>query len=595
MSIIIQWFQRSKKLSLNKKPIFLLIGMSLMATITEIFGVGIFLPIFQYMRMEGDLQSLVSNAPIWQYVINFFNFIHIQISLAVLLITSFLFFLIRQVFNYFRIIYESKISQKLNKKLRDVIFDSYLDSNSEFQDSMPVGSLVNVITTEVNHAVLGIMAPLKLFVLLVICICYVIAMAFLSLQMTLVSVVVLLVVSRIPRAWIRASTIVGRKIVDANMSMSFFLVQRLKSPRLARLSMTEPKEKKYFNTLTKSQCNHNIDSSILAAKTDVALEPFVILLSLFFLYFAHTVFHLQFEVIGIYLVVALRLMPVVKSIVSQWQAVQRWLGSIEIVEDRIKDMQLAKENDFGQINEINNSHIKFEAVSYIYPDSDKNALKDISIEFLPGSLTMLVGPSGSGKSTLVDLIPRLRESSEGVIYIGNNQIDRYKLSSLRSVISYVPQEPQIFDGSMIDHIKYGAVDFTKEDVTRVVKLSGLDQFVYQLPDGLNTFVGEDGFGLSGGQKQRLDLARALLRKVSILILDEPTSNLDYESIELFRKSINRIRKEMSVSIIIVTHNLDNAGDADNIIVLSKGKVSAQGNHDELLISNKWYKNAWDKA
>ena len=595
MSIIIQWFQRSKKLSLKKKPIFLLIGMSLMATITEIFGVGIFLPIFQYMRMEGDLQSLVSNAPIWQYVINFFNFIHIQISLAVLLITSFLFFLIRQVFNYFRIIYESKISQKLNKKLRDVIFDSYLDSNSEFQDSMPVGSLVNVITTEVNHAVLGIMAPLKLFVLLVICICYVIAMAFLSLQMTLVSVVVLLVVSRIPRAWIRASTIVGRKIVDANMSMSFFLVQRLKSPRLARLSMTEPKEKKYFNTLTKSQCNHNIDSSILAAKTDVALEPFVILLSLFFLYFAHTVFHLQFEVIGIYLVVALRLMPVVKSIVSQWQAVQRWLGSIEIVEDRIKDMQLAKENDFGQINEINNSHIKFEAVSYIYPDSDKNALKDISIEFLPGSLTMLVGPSGSGKSTLVDLIPRLRESSEGVIYIGNNQIDRYKLSSLRSVISYVPQEPQIFDGSMIDHIKYGAVDFTKEDVTRVVKLSGLDQFVYQLPDGLNTFVGEDGFGLSGGQKQRLDLARALLRKVSILILDEPTSNLDYESIELFRKSINRIRKEMSVSIIIVTHNLDNAGDADNIIVLSKGKVSAQGNHDELLISNKWYKNAWDKA
>ena len=185
MSIIIQWFQRSKKLSLKKKPIFLLIGMSLMATITEIFGVGIFLPIFQYMRMEGDLQDLVSNAPIWQYVINFFNFIHIQISLAILLITSFLFFLIRQVFNYFRIIYESKISQKLNKKLRDIIFNSYLDSNSEFQDSMPVGSLVNVITTEVDHAVLGIMAPLKLFVLLVICICYVIAMAFLSLQMTL--------------------------------------------------------------------------------------------------------------------------------------------------------------------------------------------------------------------------------------------------------------------------------------------------------------------------------------------------------------------------------------------------------------------------
>jgi len=594
MPIIRQWYRRSKNLNLTNKPIFLLIALSLMATITEIFGVGIFIPIFQYMRMEGDLQSLVNNSSIWQYAINFFNFIHIKISLAILLLISFLFFLVRQIFNYLRIVYESKISQKLNKNLRDTLFDRYLDATSEFQDSMPVGKLVNIITTEVDHAVLGIMAPLRLIVLLIICICYVIAMALLSWQMTIVSVFVLLIVSRIPSSWIKASTIVGRKIVDANMSMSFFLVQRLKSPRLARLSMTETKEKTYFNSLTLSQCNHNIDSSILAAKTEVALEPFVILLSLLFLYFAYTIFHLQFEVIGIYLVVALRLMPVVKGIISQWQAVQKWLGSIEIVEDRLKNMLLSKESDLGQVNEVESYDIKFDAVSYSYPGFNINALNDITLEIPSGSLTLLVGPSGSGKSTLVDLIPRLREASTGSISLGKNKLKKYKLSSLRSIISYVPQEPQIFDGTMREHIQYGAIDFSDKDLTRAIKLSGLDQFVLQMPNGLDTFVGEDGFGLSGGQKQRLDLARALLRKVSILILDEPTSNLDYESIKLFKKSLNTIRKEMNITIIIVTHNLDNADDADNIIVLSEGKVSAQGSHYELLNSNQWYSKAWEK-
>ena len=594
MSIINQWYQRSKKLNLKNKAIFLLIGMSLMSTITEIFGVGIFLPIFQYMRMEGDLQSLVQNAPIWQYLIDFFDFFHIQTSLAILLISSFLFFLIRQIFNYIRIVYESKISQKLNKNLRDILFNRYLDSTSEFQDSMPIGKLVNVITTEVDHAVLGIMAPLKLIVLLIICLCYVIAMAFLSFEMTVVSVIVLLIVSRIPSSWIKASTLVGRKIVDANMSMSFFLVQRLKSPRLTRLSLTESKEKANFNSLTLLQRDHNVHSSILSAKTEVAMEPFIILISLFFLYFAYTVFHLQFEVIGIYLVVALRLMPVVKGIISQWQAVQRWLGSIEIVEDRLESMRLSKELDLGQLHEVESFHIKFKAVSYRYPGNNYNALEDITIDFLPGSLTMLVGPSGSGKSTLIDLIPRLREASSGSITLGENSIDKYKISSLRSLISYVPQEPQIFDGTMRDHIQYGADDFNEDDINRVVKLSGVDQFIHQMPEGIDSFVGEDGTRLSGGQKQRLDLARALLRKVEILILDEPTSNLDYESVQLFRKSLMSIRKEMNVTIIIVTHNLNNAKDADNIIVLSQGKVSAQGNHVELMNSNKWYMSAWQK-
>jgi subfamily B ATP-binding cassette protein MsbA len=593
MSFINKWYLRSKELGLKDQAIFLLIVISLMATITEIFGVGIFLPIFQYMRMEGDIQSLVNNGSFWQHVIDFFNLFNIKISLAILLISSFLFFLIRQIFNYIRIIFESKISQRLNKNLRDMFFDKYLDSSSEFQDSMPIGKLVNVITTEVDHAVLGIMAPLKLLVLIIICLCYVIALAFLSFNMTIVSVVVLVIVSRIPSSWIKASAHVGRKIVDANMSMSFFLVQRLRSPRLTRLSMTESKEKVFFNSLTLSQCTHNIHSSILNAKTEVSMEPFIILLSLFFLYFAYTVFHLELEVIGIYLVVALRLMPVVKGIISQWQAVQRWVGSIEAVDDRLKSMEASKEIDLGTLTKVENSHIKFKDVSYCYPGNNNNALENITIDVAPGSLTMLVGPSGSGKSTLIDLIPRLRDVTAGNIFFGDNKIDDYTLSSLRSLISYVPQEPQIFDGTMRQHIEYGALSPSDDEIRSAIRLSGVDQFIAQMPEGIDTIIGEDAINLSGGQKQRLDLARALLRKASVLILDEPTSNLDYESIELFRKSLLSIHQEMKVTIIIVTHNLINAEDADQIIVLKDGKVSEKGSHLDLINKNQWYSKAWN--
>ncbi len=593
MTIKNKWYRRSSKLGLKNKAIWMLIIMSLLATITEIFGVGIFLPIFQYIRMAGDIEALIDNAPVWQYVIDFFNFLNIKVSLGILLITSFLFFLLRQIFNYIRIIYRSKVSQYLNKELRDTIFDRYLDSNTEFQDSLPVGRLVNVITTEVDHAVLGIMAPLELVVFLIITFSYVIALALLSWEMTVVSVIVLIIVSFIPRAWIRASAHVGRKIVDANMLMSSFLIERLKSPRLTRLSKTEAKEKLFFNSLTLSQCNHNIHSSVLNAKTEVSMEPFVILLSLIFLYFAYTEFHLQIEVIGIYLVVALRLMPIVKGIISQWQAVQRWLGSIEVIEERLESMELAKELDPGEIQEIDNTCIKMENVSYYYPRTDKKALDDITIEIIPGSLTMLVGPSGSGKSTLIDLIPRLREVTSGSIHLGKHRIDKYTLSSLRGLISYVPQEPQIYDGTMRQHIQYGS-DVNEKEILRAIKLSGVDQFIGEMPQGLDTQVGEDAIRLSGGQKQRLDLARALVRQVSILILDEPTSNLDSESVELFRKSLLSIHKKMKVTIIIVTHNLINTDDADNIIVLRQGKIVAQGSHSELMKIDKWYSSAWSR-
>jgi len=587
------WLSRSLDLGLSYKIIVTLISLSLIATLTEIFGMGIFLPIFQFIRLEGNIDALVLDSPVWQYLISVFTFFDITPSLIVLLILSFSFFLFRQIFTYLRIIYTTLIRQKIIHKMQNRIFRRYIEADTAYHDKTPVGNLVNVITTELNGAVIGILAPLELIVYCITLLGYFSLLVLLSWEITLVSVLVLLLASFIPNIWIKKSKHTGRKLVGANMLMSEFLVGRLRSPRLVRLSSTEIAEKNEFYQLTNEQRKLNIYNSKLQAKTEVSLEPIVIGMSLVFLYFSYTVLKFQIEIIGLYLVIALRLMPIAKGIILQWQIVQRFLGSVEVIESRLQSMQDNIESDNGEktLSGVSQS-IVFNKVSYQYAQSNNKVLKNISIKFEIGKMTAIVGPSGGGKSTLVDLLPYLRVPKKGGMQIDGVDYSEYSLKSIRKMMAYVSQSPQIFDGTIRNHILYGKKDSTNEEIQKAVYLAGATSFINQLPEKFNTNLGEEAVILSGGQRQRLDLARALVRNAPILILDEPTSNLDAESEKAFRKSIARIRKETNTMIIVVAHNLLSISNADNIIVLKQGVVESSGSHSELLEKSEWYSNAW---
>ncbi len=168
--------------------------------------------------------------------------------------------------------------------------------------------------------------------------------------------------------------------------------------------------------------------------------------------------------------------------------------------------------------------ILFNNVSYCYQDEKVDVLKNITLSITNHKMTAIVGPSGSGKSTLIDLLPRLRDPNNGSISINGKNIERYKLKSLRQSISYTPQSPQIFDGTVKDHILYGKANATADEINKAIDLSGSNEFVYKLPKGIDTILGEDATKLSGGQRQRLDLARSLVGDGDCLILDEPNSN-----------------------------------------------------------------------
>jgi len=589
----IVWLSQAKKLGLSYHQIVILIVISLIATVTEVIGIGIFLPIFQFIRLEGDLNALVGSSIFWQYLIDWFAYFNIETSLVVLLLVSFSFFMFRQLFTYVRLVYQATVTQYITQIQRNRMFSGYIKADTAYHDEMPVGNLVNIITTEVNNAVMGILAPMELIVYSIMLFSYTLVLLLLSWEMTIVSLIVLLIASRAPNIWVKKTAASGRNIVKANTALSKFLVERLRSPRLVRLAGTEAAEQKEFYTLTQTQRKHSVFISILRAKTEVSMDPVVIGMSLVFLYFAYTVLHMQIEMLGLYLVVALRLMPIIKGVITQWQSLQGLLGSMEAVEDRYQAMMESVEKDTGTefLSQLKQS-ILIDNVSYRYPTGKGDALKDITIEFEVGTMTAIVGASGSGKSTLIDLLPRLRLPIGGVIKIDGESIEKYRLKSLRQLISYVPQSPQIFDGTVRNHILYGKSDATDEEVQEAVYLSGSKEFINQLPKGLKTNLGEDAVKLSGGQRQRLDLARALVGKAKILILDEPTSNLDAESEERFKQVLSKIRKDTNTTIIIVAHRLASIVDANQIVILNQGVVEAIGKHAELLKQQGWYAKAW---
>lgn len=238
-------------------------------------------------------------------------------------------------------------------------------------------------------------------------------------------------------------------------------------------------------------------------------------------------------------------------------------------------------------------HIRFEDVDFEYEDDHKMVLMHLDLEILPGEKAALVGPSGSGKTTICNLIPRFYDVTSGSLTIDDIPVQDYTLESLRRNIGIVQQDVYLFSGSVYDNIVYGRPGASREEVEMAAVKAGAHDFIKDLPDGYDTYIGERGIKLSGGQKQRLSIARVFLKDPAIIILDEATSSLDNESEFLVARAL----KELSVgrTCITVAHRLSTIRDADRIFVLTEEGIVESGSHDELLARHGIYYNLYDLA
>jgi len=266
-------------------------------------------------------------------------------------------------------------------------------------------------------------------------------------------------------------------------------------------------------------------------------------------------------------------------------AAKRVLPIVDIVNE-------VKDNPSLPDLKITSCHINFKDVNFNYNVDEKIVLKSANLKIDGGKMTAVVGSSGAGKSTILNLIPRFYDCKTGDILIDNQSIYKTNIYSLRKNISLVSQETTLFDDTVKNNILYAKLDASEEEILKASKNSYADEFIQKLPNKYNTIIGENGVRLSGGEKQRLSIARAMLKKSPIILLDEATSSLDAETESKIQEAITQLTKNKTT--IVIAHRLSTIQNAKKIYVINAGEVIAEGNHEYLLTNSEVYKNFYEK-
>lgn len=287
------------------------------------------------------------------------------------------------------------------------------------------------------------------------------------------------------------------------------------------------------------------------------------------------------------------LLTTIRRIIEFAEQFQRGMTGIErFVEIMDSTVDILDEEDAKPLKHVDGS-IVLEHVSFEYPDDHNQVLSDINLKIQPGEKVALVGPSGGGKTTLCNLIPRFYETTAGRILIDGQELKQISLDSLRCNIGVVQQDVYLFSGTVYDNISYGRPEAGREAVIEAAKMAGAHEFISELKDGYDTYVGERGVKLSGGQKQRISIARVFLKNPPVLILDEATSALDNESEQLISRSLEKLAEGRTT--LTIAHRLTTIQNADRILVLTEGIIQEEGNHQQLMDKKGIYYQLYTSA
>jgi len=265
---------------------------------------------------------------------------------------------------------------------------------------------------------------------------------------------------------------------------------------------------------------------------------------------------------------------------SRMKASANRLSEVLTLDTDISTKKLASKNA-----QVKDGIVEYQNVSFKYPSADNMTLKDISFTVNAGEKLAVLGSTGSGKTSLFQLIPRLYDTSEGKVFIDGKEVQSYEMDTLRRSIGYVPQSPLLFTGSIAENIAWGKNNATKEDIVTAAKDAQIHDTIMDLPNQYETKVGQKGVNLSGGQKQRISIARALIRKPKILMLDDSTSALDLATESKLLQAI----QDYQCTTLIITQKISTAKSADRILLMDSGEILDIGAHDELLHTSPLYK------
>jgi subfamily B ATP-binding cassette protein MsbA len=354
--------------------------------------------------------------------------------------------------------------------------------------------------------------------------------------------------------------------------------------KVMRIFTAEEFEKERFKRISENSLKQNLKSVLTASIGTPILQLFAAIALALIMFLALTFFEAGSAGTLITYLTAAGIIPrSVKQLANVMNKIQKGVAAADSIFQLLDD-QPEVDNGSYSVKRVN-GQIHFKHISFSYDDNNK-VLDDFSVTVNAGETVAFVGRSGSGKTTLVGLLPRFYSGFTGDILLDDVSIDEYTLASLRNQISFVGQNVTLFNDTIENNIAYGNGSVSRDQVIDASKKASAWEFIKDLPDGIETMIGEDGTRLSGGQRQRLAIARALLKDAPILILDEATSALDNESERNIQVELERLMQGKTT--LVIAHRLSTIEKADKIIVMDHGKIVEQGTHKKLLDNKGYY-------
>ncbi len=488
------------------------------------------------------------------------------------------------------------VGESIKKKLQYDMVNTLIETDTQIIDKKHSGKFISNLTYDVTHITnLLSNAILTLFKDSLTLIGLLIVMFLQNWKLALISIIM------IPLASISAKTL-GKRIskvtTEAQQKSGFlttYLVELFKNHKLVKIFQKENYEKVRAERYLKQLKEKSQKIQTVFVRMSPIMEVLTgIMIAILIFYSGILMANGELNINNFFSFLAammlayqpVRSLSTLNMVLNQGLSAALRILPIIDQENSIKDSKNAKLIDLQQCD------IKFKNINFSYDVEEGKTLKSINLEFQGGKMTSLVGHSGSGKSTILNLIPRFYDPQSGDITIDNQSIYNSKIKSLRSEISLVSQETTLFDDTVKNNIKYANENASDEEIIKVAKLSFCDEFISNLPNKFETLIGENGVRLSGGEKQRISIARAMLKKSSIILLDEATSSLDSETESKIQEALKTLTKDKTT--IVIAHRLSTILNSNNIYIIDSGQVVDSGRHEILIEKSKLYKSFYEK-
>jgi len=564
-------------------------ALSVLVVLTEAFGLFMVLPVLQFIEGARDVAHLAATSRLWSVLVEVFGAVHLPISLATLSLVVLALITLRQVVAYVHTMTLVRIKERIGRELRDRAFRQVMASKGAHIQSLGSGAFLNLTRTLCPAAAAVLEGCARLGAVMLSFVVYGIGLMLIAPVATVASLVLALFLARIVRRFRLAARALSEQLVRNYEGFIQFMSERYQSWRLVKLSDSLDYESELIGARTQRIAALNIDIVRAGSMMHLYIIPVAALFALSGLYISVEHLALTMADMTMFLVVMLRVVPLINSILGSRQRLATTAANMARAHEHLARAEAAIEADNGtRPFDALEKGIGFQNVSFAYGGPEVPALEGVTVTIPAGKITAITGPSGAGKSTLVDMLPRLIAPTGGQIVIDGVPLQDFELASLRQNISFVSQSPLLFGGTVAENVRYARPDAPMAEVVAACRKAYAEEFISELPDGFDTVIGEGGATLSGGQRQRLVLARAFLSDADLLILDEPTSSLDYKSEHYIQKAVEETQAATGMTVIVIAHRLSTIRNADQVIVLDRGRVIEQGAPDALGHEDSWY-------